>query len=325
MSEQRTTFEPDVHGFHFPNQFSTVLLPKLSWGPIHTPQVALGGLCGGMSFAALDYYFAGRPAPTHTAADYPAPGVPGASSRLREQILRRHLTSVGFNPSARGIRVPGQQVRVMPGDLGNLLRYPRLRLASTSTIASTMASELSRAMASLAAGTPVPIGLVAPGNLFESHQVIAIGYDDSAPATRLFLYDCRSPDVTATLAVTPRDATCVLDAPGDSSEPWRAFFVEQYSRNAPAYSDLVLAGPAAVELAGGKAAVRFTVRNAGDADAHAAALGVRAGGNLAATTEPVGVLAPAAESTFDHQIVADATAAIEPVYVDSAGRAFALP
>src|SRR4051794_39734598 len=244
MSEQGTGFEPDTHGFHFPNRFSTVLVPRLSWGPVHVPQLALGGLCGGMTFAALDHYFAGRPVPTHTAADYPAPGVPTDGSALREEIFGRHLCSVGLVPSARGIPVPNQHVRVRPGDLTNLVRYPRLRLASRAAIASTLTGELARARAAIGAGTPVPIGLVATGNLFESHQVVAFGYDDAAPAVRLLLYDCRSPGVTATLTVTPADAACVLDAPGDRPERWRAFFVERYERHAPAYADLVLAAPA---------------------------------------------------------------------------------
>ena len=49
-----TGFEPDRHGFHFANSFSTTVLPSWGWGPLRTPRLALGGLCGGLTFAALD-------------------------------------------------------------------------------------------------------------------------------------------------------------------------------------------------------------------------------------------------------------------------------
>jgi len=309
-----TAFEPDVHGFHFPNSFSTTLLPSWGWGPLRTPQIALGGLCGGMTFAALDYYFAGWPVPTHSPDDYPPPGVPPATSRLRDAIFRRHLNSVGLEPSASGIPVPGQSLRVKPADLHNLLAYPRLRVASTSTLRTTLATELSRAAEALGAGRPIPIGLVSPGNMFSSHQVVAVGLDAGGATSTLYLYDCRSPGVTATLTVTPSPPSCVLDAPGDPPESWRAFFVERYQPRTPAYVDLVLAEP--VTITDGVA--RFDVRNAGDADAHADAITVA---GVDAPHEPVGVLAPGASVHYEHVV----SAAGPAVYLDAAGRSFPLP
>ncbi|HEY7047349.1 MAG TPA: hypothetical protein VH373_09020 [Jatrophihabitantaceae bacterium] len=310
----RTAFEPEVHGFHFPNSFSTTLLPSLGWGPLRTPPVALGGLCGGMTFAALDYYFAGWPVPTHVPGDYSPPGVPPNKSRLRDEIFRRHLNSVGLEPSANGIPVPGQSMRVKPADLHNLLTYPRLRVASTATLRTTLTTELQRAADALDAGRPVPIGLVAPGNLFSSHQVVAIGIDAGDATCILYLYDCRSPGVTATLTVTPAKPNCVLDAPGDASEPWRVFFVERYEPRTPAYADLVLEAP--VTVVDGVA--RFDVRNAGDADAHAVAITLS---GVDAPPEPVGVLAPGAAVHYEHPVSASGPA----VYVDADGRTFPLP
>ncbi len=326
MGEVRTAFEPAVHGFHFPNSFSTTLLPTMSLGPFHTPQIALGGLCGGMTFAALDYFFAGRPIPTHTTDDYPPPGVPPATSALRAEIFRRHLSSVGFEPSSKGIPVPGQSVRVIPGDLRNLLRYPRLRSASTTSLAKTLDAEVNAATSALAAGRPIAIGLVSAGSLFQSHQVAAVGFDDSQPASvRIYVYDCRNPDLTGVLTVTPANVTCVLEIPGQSPEPWRAFFVSRYTSSPPAYTDLALANsftPAPLPDSG--ASVRFTVRNRGDAVAHATTIGVRVGADTTGPAESVGVLAPGAETAYDHEIAAGAEPVV-PVYTDGAGHTFVLP
>jgi hypothetical protein len=66
-------------GFHFRNDFINHVGTIPGIGPITTE-----GLCGGMSFGALDYYHANLPVPTHVAADYPASGgVPPDPSRLR--------------------------------------------------------------------------------------------------------------------------------------------------------------------------------------------------------------------------------------------------
>jgi hypothetical protein len=48
-----TTYQPSVHGFHFPNDFVNHVI-----GPIST-----SGRCGGMAYCSLDYFFAGRAAP----------------------------------------------------------------------------------------------------------------------------------------------------------------------------------------------------------------------------------------------------------------------
>ncbi len=66
MGLQLTSFRPEHHGFRFPNNFTSPVTLPISFAP----SLPLPGLCGGMSFAALDYFFAGVPVPTHTTADY---------------------------------------------------------------------------------------------------------------------------------------------------------------------------------------------------------------------------------------------------------------
>jgi hypothetical protein len=164
---------------------------------------------------------------------------------------------------------------------------------------------------------------VSAGNLFHSHQVVAVGYDDSGTGMRMFIYDCRTPDVTAVLTAT--GASCTLETPGQAPEPWRAFFVERYAARTPTYVDLSLVAPAVVTpIDDGQATVRFTVRNSGDADAHLAAIGVRVGDALLSPTEPVGTLAPGGEASFEHDVKVGDTAP-QPIYTDASGHQFVLP
>src|SRR5262249_27597090 len=48
-------FSPAQHGFRFVNAFNNDFIPALD--------IRTNGLCGGMSYAALDYYFARMPIP----------------------------------------------------------------------------------------------------------------------------------------------------------------------------------------------------------------------------------------------------------------------
>jgi hypothetical protein len=48
-----TNFHPDKNGFNFGNGFKNDFIPAFD---IHT-----SGLCGGMSYAALDYFFSDVP------------------------------------------------------------------------------------------------------------------------------------------------------------------------------------------------------------------------------------------------------------------------
>ncbi len=59
-----TTFTPGQHGWHFDNDFVNQLLGGL---------ITTHGLCGGMAYSSLDYYFNGIPIPTHRKGDFGDP------------------------------------------------------------------------------------------------------------------------------------------------------------------------------------------------------------------------------------------------------------
>jgi hypothetical protein len=248
MSINLTAFTPLDHGFAFENLFQT---------PVPVAGITLNGLCGGMTFAALDYFFAGVPIPTHHAADYPSgtpPGTPPPSSRLYQFIFSRHVSSV----------------------VSDAPRFIELGNADTGTLKVALPKEITKVIEGVNAFRPLPIGLVATGGVagaLSSHQVVGVGYDDSmAGSIAIFVYDCRYAGKLCTLTVTPASATCVLACPGRPQEMWHAFFVDQYTPVSPTYRDVQLAfGLDAMPL--GIPTLKqfitsFTVSNAGDATAH---------------------------------------------------------
>ena len=97
-----TSFEPPKHGLQFRNAFSVKLklqFPK-SFG---LKAIDLGrhgyGLCGGMTYAALDYFLAERPIPPDTTQ--PRLGTP-----LYSYILRRQLDTLTLGTLAKFAEMP---------------------------------------------------------------------------------------------------------------------------------------------------------------------------------------------------------------------------
>ena len=67
MTAVRTNFSPTKDGFKFINYFE-IKLPRFKIpfaGEVDLNDVVFG-LCGGMCFSALDYYYANQPVPTDT-------------------------------------------------------------------------------------------------------------------------------------------------------------------------------------------------------------------------------------------------------------------
>ena len=75
--------DPAARGFRFVNDFRNSFV-----GPPFS--VYTSGLCGGMSYAVLDYYYAGRPIPTQ---DYR----PANNTPLQQYLYGRQVTSLMQN------------------------------------------------------------------------------------------------------------------------------------------------------------------------------------------------------------------------------------
>jgi hypothetical protein len=207
------SFLPSRHGFAFSNAFPpqpaltlSTPLGKLAIGN------AAGGLCGGMVFAVLDYWYAGVVPP----AARPAHGEP-----LFGYLVRRLVNSwrlpVGVARYYRWMILPD-------GDRGVTRRCKQAQWPA-------IAARLDR-------GVPVPLGVVTvasrkPTELPLNHQVLAFGYEVSGATITLRVYDPNQ---------GPRDDILIRFDSGASAgfthnlgidRPVRGFFQTAYTKRLP--------------------------------------------------------------------------------------------
>jgi hypothetical protein len=200
-------FRPSRDGFAFTNSWPSqpgVVLP------FRGRQVGFGdaarGLCGGMVFAALDYWHAGVPPP----AGQPAGGTP-----LYQFIVRRLIDSWHI-PAGVGKYYQWMN-RADVGRLSAEREWPRIR-------------------ASIDAGQPAPLGVVTvasarPDLLGRNHQVLAYAYEQSGGTVTLAVYDPNSgPDDRIRIAF---DASPAIEHNLNIGWPVRGFFRTGYAPVAP--------------------------------------------------------------------------------------------
>ncbi len=152
-----TSFDPITEGFHFSNA-------KIQWtfGPFSSTQ-----LCGGMAYAALDYYYSEFVTPSDTTA-------PVEKTTLHSYIYSRQVDAhVNTVP-----RFAGSWAPIIGPLFAEVQQGPEIR-----KLAEYMAGD-----------TPIPICLVGRGN---GHHVVAIGYQ--ATPFAIDIYDPNIPDKTVQL------------------------------------------------------------------------------------------------------------------------------
>ncbi len=206
-----TGFDPKKHGFRFVNDFvNTPFQPPI--------KVVTSGMCGGMSYTALDYYLAGVEIPKQ---DYR----PSHSTPLQTYIYRRQETSLlmnvdnwanyEFNPS--GVRT----LEIFNWGL-------RERLAELK--------------ASIDQGMPIQVGLKGTTAGFgHDHQVLAVGYDmgrykgdvgDYKEELQIFLYEPNHPGEVVTMMAD--QAKMEFYYKEHPEKRWRSYFTDvKYAKQAP--------------------------------------------------------------------------------------------
>lgn len=228
-------FRPSTAGFHFANAFVHQSLFRI---PVLGSSVPIGdaarGLCGGMIFAARDYFEAGLGPPAETAP--PQLGQPLFGYLVRRLIDSWNLPGGPFKYYA-WMRVPEKAGRYL--------------------LWKTRFEEWPRIKADLDRGRPVPLGLVRvasrnPWLLGFNHQVLAYGYELSQPARSgcgirfqscppsseqltIHVYDPNHPlrdDVTIALGMGDPEACGRLEY--STGEPLRGFFRTRYTFCQPA-------------------------------------------------------------------------------------------
>ena len=197
-----TSFHPSTHGFHFVNSFDN----NRFFGPIH---VNFGGRCGGMSYAALDYFYTRIPIPPQTSR--PTEGsvlstfISGRQERATLNQLDRWV-ELGFNPfGARTNEFFQWGIQESGGGRAQQLK-----------------EEIDR-------GRPCILGLFNPTNLVVHHQVLAYGYEGSGVGLRIFIYDPNYPNREMVLRPHADEQRFLYDSL-DYSDPtlikWLTYFVD---------------------------------------------------------------------------------------------------
>jgi hypothetical protein len=222
-------FLPSRSGFRFSNSFARgplrfIGIPGVLRIPIGD---ASNGLCGGMAFAARDYFEAGRPPPPDAA--------PPKSGPLFDYLVDRLLDS--FNLPFG----PGRYLELMNPVLPDgepILRW--LGMGPHGRAWRMLQQEWPRIRGDLDAGRPSPLGLVMaksldPFDLKLNHQVLAYGYEIEGDRLKLRLYDPNQPrrdDVVLSLSIAnPRTSAGVLLSP--TGRPVYSFFRVDYRPSTP--------------------------------------------------------------------------------------------
>ncbi len=218
----RTGFLPSRDGFAFPNSW-----PSAPGVTIPTPFGTLGignaalGLCGGMVFAALDYWHARLRPP----ALRPEPGSPLYRYVVRRLVESWHLPA-GVAQYYGWMNLP---------DGGGRAGGRR------GTAGRTAAVQWPRIKARLDRGIPVPIGLVTvagpnPLELGHNHQALAFGYVLAGPEVTLRVYDPNAgPQDGVGIRFDPSPPAPATEFAHNLnlSRPVRGFFLVPYSPAAP--------------------------------------------------------------------------------------------
>jgi hypothetical protein len=207
-----TDFHPDKNGFNFSNTFKNDFIPAFD---IHT-----GGLCGGMSYAALDYFLSGVPIPVQ-------PFAPANGTKLYNYFYDRQVASLERNAD--------KWAELYLNPLGS-----RNTEFFNWGISAKKGERIDELKSFIDNGKPCVLGMYGINGTGD-HQVIAIGYDmgrykgDLGPHKedfKIFVCDPNHPGEIRTLVPdVSRELYHYLE--GGSNE-WRTYFVDKkYSVNPP--------------------------------------------------------------------------------------------
>jgi hypothetical protein len=225
IQRQPARFSPLTHGFVFTNSWPSA--PAVS---IPTPVGKIGignaasGLCGGMVFAALDYWQAQVRPPV----GQPAPGTP-----LYQFIVRRLIDSWHI---PAGVAEYYLWMNLPDGD-SSLTIFGRSVVGQRGLAWRTIGEQWPQVRASLDAGLPATLGLVTvasanPAQLGHNHQVLACGYEIAGTEVTLQVYDPNSgQDHGVHIQFDTRDPAAATTFRHNINIGWpvRGFFLTAYS------------------------------------------------------------------------------------------------
>ena len=213
MIQARSKFVVSTNGLSFVNSFSLPFKPVLNLpliGEIDLNKV-IYGLCGGMCFAALDYYYAGQPVPSYSRTE-------DLPSNYILYLWDRQINSFGF------LVVP-KVIEWMLRDDGDVA-------------VRTARYEVPKIRRALDQGQPVVLGLVrgkGPTDPTVNHQVLGSGYDfdETTRQFKVYLYDPNYPGLDSSLSMGLASPSQGLQGAQVTGEPFRGLFVIPYQAQQP--------------------------------------------------------------------------------------------
>ena len=197
-------FNPAAHGFRFANTFQNNFINA---GGV---EIDTAGLCGGMVYAALDYYKANKTRPLQ---DY----TPTTGTALRDYIYERQVDSIESNAD--------KWLEIIWNPLG-------IRDSEFFHWGLQKDARVKELRAAIDAGKPVPLGLKSIGAFTGGHQVLAIGYTLGAydanlrgyPNMKIMVYDPNFPNQTRT--IVPNMSQQYWMDQADPTRRWGTYFVD---------------------------------------------------------------------------------------------------
>lgn len=212
MAAGMTDFGAAEHGFRFRNRFEFSLLSEFQL-PIggKTLGSIVYGLCGGMCFAALDYFYAGIPVPDTESVD-------DLNLEFFNYLWERQMDSLELDT------------------LGKVLKW---MLYSDRTVSIRTANqEAPRLRALIDTGDPVVLALVRVAGLNDptkNHQALATGYDFDTISGEMTVqfYDPNYPGHSHNSFLNVTKPSTGIGGIQDSGELFRGFFVIDYERQNP--------------------------------------------------------------------------------------------
>lgn len=205
----KADFVPERDGFHFANEFVNVIAKFPGYGTIET-----GGRCGGMAYAALDYWF-NRRLPIPADATLPHDGT------LMAEYIYKRLLDTYLVPSAINFIT-----WTLAGDGENFFHKGVTRW--------TKEGEFPKLRTMIDQGKPQVLGLVKVTDLRQigqDHQVVGYGYEDDGKGNLVaYLWDNRYPDREVRLTTNAKKPHWTLS---EGNEDWRGWFIQGFGPRRP--------------------------------------------------------------------------------------------
>jgi len=223
------TFLPSRCGFAFTNTWPSqpALVLDTPFGHISVGD-ASGGLCGGMVFAALDYWHAGIAPPDDQ---------PTRDQSLYTYMVRRLIDSWHL---PLGVTQYFQWMNLPDGDTG-FTAFGHRVVVERGLAWRTIHTQWPQIRADLDRGIPAALGIVTvashrPQDLGRNHQVLACGYDLTGHACTVRVYDpnqAQRDDISIRFDASAPSAPTTFHHNLGIDEPIRGFFRTAYTPGTP--------------------------------------------------------------------------------------------